>query len=253
MFGTHFYHQRLRKSEAAFGSLFNNLYVIRQNSSGNVISQVKVPLAYAPREKYLERIRAQQNLDTDQSIALKLPRMSFEITSLQYDSTRMVAKTNKFSAYDTDTNKKVFYAGVPYNVFFSLNIYADTQDDALQIVEQIIPYFSPQYSLSLKPFASYPNIKEDVPITIVGSTFSDDFEGAVESRRTITYTLDFEMKTMFYGPIGDSKIIREIQTNFYLMGDSDGRVSKYTIVPNPSDVDPDSDYGFTITTINDVP
>lgn len=245
MFGQHFYHQRIRKSVASFGALFNNLYVIRKNSSGGVLSQVKVPLAYAPRDKYLERIR-RQDQEADREIAIKLPRLSFEITSLAYDSTRMVAKTNKFSAHDTDTNKKVFYAGVPYNLYFSLNIYAETQDDALQLVEQIVPYFSPQYTLTVKPFDNYTNIKEDIPITIISTSFSDDFEGPLEARRTIIYTLDFEMKTMFYGPIGDGKIIREIQTNFFLMGDSDTPVSKFTITPDPIDVNPDSDYGFSI-------
>jgi len=248
MFGTHFYHQRIRKAVASFGSLFNNIYVIRKNSSGDVISQVKAPLAYAPRMKYLERIQNQQNLNTDQKLAIKLPRLSFELTSLQYDSTRMVGKTNKFSAYDTDTNKKVFYAGVPYNLYFDLNLYAATQDDALQILEQIIPYFSPQYSLTIKPFEDYPNIKEDIPLTIVSTAFTDDFEGSVEQRRTIIYTLSFEMKAMFYGPIGNQSVIREVQNNYYLIDtnwDSDGITSTITITPDPSDVDPDSDYGFT--------
>lgn len=246
MFGTHFYHQRLRKSVAAFGALFNNIYVLRKDAAGDVISQVKVPLAYAPKMKYLERIREQPNLPNDEIIAVKLPRMSFEITSLQYDSTRQVAKTNRFSAYNTDTSKKVFYSGTPYNIYFQLNIYAKTQDDALQIVEQIIPYFNPQYTLTIKPFEDQPSIKEDVPITVVSTSFVDDFEGGVESRRTIVYTLEFEMKAMFYGPIGDSKIIREVQTNFYLIGDSDTPVSKFVITPDPIDVNPDSDYGFNI-------
>jgi len=250
LFGSHFYHERIRKSVATFGSLFNNLYVVRQDASGGVLNQQKVPLAYAPRMKYLERIREQQDLATDQKVALKLPRISFEMTSIQYDSTRMTSKTNKFNAYDTDTNKKVFYAGVPYNLYFDLNIYANTQEDALQIVEQIIPYFAPQYTLTLKPFNAYPTIKEDVPITIVSSAFTDDFEGPVDVRRTIIYTLSFEMKVMFYGPIGDASIIRSVQTNYFLMGDSDGPVTEITTVPNPLDVDPDSDYGFTTTKVD---
>lgn len=248
MFGTHFYHQRIRKAVAAFGSLFNNIYVIRKDSSGNVLSQVKAPLAYAPRMKYLERIQNQQDLNADQKLAIKLPRLSFEMTSLQYDSTRMLGKTNKFSAFDSDTNKKVFYAGVPYNLYFDLNLYAATQDDALQILEQIIPYFSPEYSLTIKPFDDHPNIKEDIPLTIISTAFTDDFEGSVEQRRTIIYTLSFEMKAMFYGPIGNQSIIREVQNNYYLIDtdwDSDGITSNITITPDPIDVDPDSDYGFT--------
>ena len=159
--------------------------MLRKDASGNVISQVRVPLSYAPKDKYLERIRTQGDLENDQTIALKLPRLSFEMTSIQYDGTRQVAKTNKFSRVDTNTNKKVFYAGVPYNIYFTLSIYAKTQDDALQIYEQIIPYFNPQYSLTMKPFTDYPDIQEDIPLTILASTFTDDFEGPVESRRTI--------------------------------------------------------------------
>lgn len=253
MLGAHFYHQRLRRSVAAFGALFNNLYVLRKDSSGNVMSTVRVPLSYAPKEKFLERIRENPDLDTDTKTSVKLPRMSFEITNFSYDETRQISKTNKFSRFDTDTNKKVFYAGVPYNVFFQLNIYARTQDDALQIVEQIIPYFSPQYTLTIKPFDDYPAIKEDIPLSISSVSFNDDFEGTLEQRRTIIYTLEFEMKTMFYGPIGDSSIIREVQTNFYLINgeygdaDSDTLVSRLVTTPDPIDVNPDSDYGFIET------
>lgn len=252
MLGAHFYHQRLRRSVASFGALFNNLYVLRKDSSGNVMSTVRVPLSYAPKEKFLDRIRENPDLDTDTKTAVKLPRMSFEITNLSYDETRQVAKTNKFSKYDTSTNKKVFYAGVPYNVFFQLNIYARTQDDALQIVEQILPYFAPQYTLTIKPFSDYSDIKEDIPLTISSISFSDDFENTLEARRTIIYTLEFEMKTLFYGPIGDSSIIREVQTNFYLINDadSDTQVSSVVITPDPIDAGPDSDYGFTETWTN---
>jgi len=256
MFGAHFYHQRLRKAVATFGSLFNNLYVLRKDSSGNVISTVRVPLSYAPKDKYLERIRENPDLNNDTSTAIKLPRMSFEITSFQYDSQRQVPKTNKFGVIDTNTNKKVFFAGVPYNIYFQLNIYAKNQDDALQMVEQIIPYFSPQYSVTIRPFENYSSIKEDVPITIMSSSFTDDFEGAVETRRTIIYTLEFEMKAMFYGPIGDQSIIRQTQTNFFILRpddqDSDEAVSNVFITPDPVDVNPDSDFGFDITVIDKI-
>ena len=248
MFGNHFYYQRIRKSVATFGALFNNLSIIRKNSAGGVISTVRVPLAYAPREKYLDRIKENPDLQADTMTAIKLPRMSFEIVNFQYDSTRMVAKTNKPFAI-TDENglsRKVFYSGVPYNIFFQLNIYARSHDDALQVVEQIVPYFSPQYNLTVKPFDDYPEIKEDVPLTLQTTSFSDDFESVLEQRRTIIYSLEFEMKTMFYGPIGTSNIIREVQTNFYLMGDSDTPVSEFVISPDPVNVSPDSDFGFNI-------
>jgi hypothetical protein len=135
---------------------------------------------------------------------------------------------------------------VPYNISFQLNVYAKTQDDALQIVEQILPYFSPQYNLTIAPLASYPNVKEDVPITLAGVDFADDYEGDVASRRTIIYTLTFEMKLNFYGPIADSNVITKAIPKIDLdtedLADSD--YLTITITPTPAGVSADSDYGF---------
>ena len=210
MFGTHFYHQKVRKCVAIFGALFNNLYVVRKVSSGASISQIKVPLSYAPKEKFLERIRENPDLDNDTKVAIKLPRMSFEISSLA--------------------------------------------DDALQIVEQILPTFNPQYSLTIKPFATeFPTFKEDIPIIIQSVSFADDFEGAMEQRRTIVYTLDFEMKVCFYGAINTGNIIRKSITNVFDMeaglSDSDIQIQRLTTVPKPTSLIglADSDFGFTTT------
>ena len=157
MFGTHFYHQKVRKCVAAFGSLFTNLSVIRKDSAGAVISTVRVPLAYAPRDKYIERIQGIADIQRDESVALKLPRMSFEITSYIYDDTRQLQKLNKTfhnnTISDLGSQKDIVTRSVPYNITFSLTIYAKSQDDALQIVEQILPFFSPQYTLTMKPFS----------------------------------------------------------------------------------------------------
>ena len=192
----YFYHQTLRKTVATFGTIFNNIKVIRADANGKVLNQTKVPLAYAPRSKFLERIRTTDNLETDTKVALKLPRMSFEITSISYDAERKLPKMNNYYRYtDSTTNKNKFLAPVPYLISFQLNVYSKTQDDALQIVEQIIPYFAPQYSITVKPFTEFTDIKHDIPITLQSVTFSDDFEGSQETRRTIIYTLDFQMNT----------------------------------------------------------
>ena len=249
MFGTHFYHQKLRKSVAIFGTLFNNLYVVRSNSSGQVISQVKVPLSYAPQRKFLDRIRSQPDLLEDSKVAVKLPRMSFEITTIAYDPARQLQKTNNFTQSGSGYgNRNKFYSFVPYNVGFQLSIYAKNQDDALQIVEQILPYFNPQYVLTMKPFADYPDIKEDIPIALVGVDFADDYENALEARRTIIYTLTFDMRINFYGPITDSKVIRTAQTDVYEIGrglaDSDLQVASFRTRPDPFTISADSDYGF---------
>ena len=245
MFGTPFYHKRVRKSVALFGALFNNLYVTRTDAAGKVLSQEKVPLSYAPKRKFIERLTEHGDLENDTQVAVKLPRMSFELTSLAYASERQVTKTQKIIRNSSGDTRTLLYNGVPYNLFFQLNIYAKNQDECLQILEQIIPYFAPQYTITIKPFDDYPEIKEDVPITIMATSFQDDFEGTMEQRRTILYTIDFELKANFYGPIGDRAVIREVKNNFYLMGDSDTPVSRFVLTPDPIDVSPDSDYGFT--------
>ena len=268
MFGTHFYHEKTRKCVAIFGRLFNNIHVIRKNSTGGVISQVKVPLAYAPKAKYLTRIRENPDLQDDTRVALKLPRMSFEITSISYDTTRQLSKMTNFTTSSTAIKtRQKFNTAVPYVLGFQLNIYAKTQDDALQMVEQILPTFNPQYTLTIKPFATeYPTFLEDIPITIAGVDNNDDYENELASRRTIIYTLSFEMRTAFYGSIPTSNIIRKSITKIYQpevgyldsdrgitgmgkIADSDKRLQTIEINPNPAGIIgmPDSDFGFTTT------
>ena len=255
MFGTYFYHEKIRKCVAIFGRMFNNLYVLRKNSAGAVISQVKVPLSYAPKAKYLDRIRENPDLDTDTKVAVKLPRMSFEITGFAYDATRQLAKTSTFNTLGTTAGtRQKFFTPVPYTINFQLNIYAKTQDDALQVVEQVLPYFNPQYTLTIKPFSTeYPDFKEDIPIAIQGLTFSDDFDGQLETRRTIIYTLDFEMKISFHGPIANSDIIQTSIANVFQIGnglaDSDIKLETITVTPDPigSFGSADSDFGFDTT------
>lgn len=251
MFGTYYYHERIRKSVALFGKLFNDIYIMRKDSSNNAVSTIKVPLSYAPKRKYMERLLENPDLDQDTKVAIKLPRMSFEITSMAYDPTRQLAKINNINMASTNTSRTKFYAPTPYNIQFQLNIYTKSQDDALQVVEQIIPFFSPQYNITIKPLADFPTIKEDVPVVLNSITFTDDYEGAMEQRRTIIYTLDFEMKINFYGPTSSAKIIREVNTDVYTIGsDADGTdtyVERITVVPDPFNVSPDSDYGFTTT------
>lgn len=266
MFGTYFYHEKFRKAVSIFGRMFNNIYVVRKSSSGSVLNQLKVPLAYAPRQKYLERIRTNPDLLNDTQVALKLPRMSFEITSISYDATRQLPKTTKFSqpsllaGDDARDKRQKFFTPVPYNLDFSLNIYAKNQDDALQIVEQILPTFNPQYTLSIKPFPDqFADYVEDIPIAITGVDFSDDFDGPLEQRRTIIYTLSFTMKVTFHGPIPETSIIRKAITDIYMpvsYKDSDGKlrdsdVKELRIVTEPDPLTAiklaDSDFGFTQT------
>ena len=259
MFGTYFYHEKIRKCVSIFGRMFNNIYVIRKNSSGSVISQVKVPLSYAPKDKYLERIRENPDLSADTQVALKLPRMSFEITNFTYDLARQLTKVNTFNTLGSSTGtRQKFFPPVPWTINFQLNIYAKNQDDALQVVEQVLPFFNPQYTLTIKPFlVEYPEFKEDIPIIIQGVSFQDDFEGSLESRRTIVYAMDFEMKVSFHGPISNSSIIRQVDAALHQLGVglNDSSRGLETIRVNVKDSAgvfgmADSDFGF-ITTIID--
>lgn len=255
MFGTHFYHKRVRTAVSVFGSLFTNLHVLRTNSNNEVISQVKVPLSYAPKRNFLERLEEMsKGEEAERRVAMKLPRMSFEIIDMVYDASRQLPKVNNFTKgiEGNTTQKRKFYTAVPYDILFQLSIYAKSQDDALQIVEQVLPYFAPQYTVSVKPFSDHPDIKEDVPISLTSVSFDDDYEGAIGDRRTIIYTLTFTMKIAFYGPEQNGSIIREVNNNFFIMGqDSDVFVGGTNIVTDPIGVSPDSDYGFTITHLDE--
>ena len=248
MFGTYFYHQKVRKSVAAFGSLFTRLHVIRKDKSGNVISTVKVPLSYAPRSKYLERISGTNDLQRDESVALKLPRMAFEMTSIIYDETRQLPKRNLQIIQTTDnsdTKRAKITPQVPYNLTFSLTIFATAQDDALQIVEQILPYFTPQYSLTLKPFkGDYDDILEDAPITLQSVAYLSDYEGQLENRSVLQYVLDFEMKISFTGPISDGDIIKKSIVEYELEKNKKDFKIEYT--PDPTTIIADSDYSVNV-------
>jgi hypothetical protein len=137
---------------------------------------------------------------------------------------------------------------VPYNIGFELYILSKQADDALQIIEQVIPYFAPQYTLTMKPFADIPTLTEDVPLTLNSVAFQDDYEGALEQRRTIIYTLSFEMKISFYGPKNQGSVIRDVRSNLFLqqngLNDSDTYLETLKTTPTPSGISADSDYGF---------
>ena len=254
MFSQYFYHQTIRKSVSIFGSLFNNINIIRKNSSGATISQVKCPLSYAPKRNFIERLaNMAQGEDAERKLALKLPRMSFEISDFTYDASRQLIKTNQFNAQATtasNTSRAKIFSGTPYNLSFELNIYAKSQDDALQVVEQIMPYFVPQYSVTIKPLDDVPSHKLDIPIILTGISFSDDYESAIGDRRTIIYTLSFDMKTEFYGPVADTSIIKSALIDFYDqnagLNDSDIYIERSTVTPIPNTIIADSDYGFQV-------
>lgn len=217
MFGGHFYHATMRKSVAVFGTLFNNISVIRKDGSGGILNTVKVPLAYGPKQKFLARL--DQEAGFDAPLAIKLPRMAFEMTSLELDTTQKLGKLNKIvETHGSDiTKKKTIKHFTSYDIGMSLYIMAKNQDDGLQIVEQILPYFQPEYTVSITPVDNFTH-KQDVPIVLTGVNIDDQYEGAFEERRVLIYQLDFTMKMKFYGPTGDVGLIREVNIDFEKFG-----------------------------------
>jgi len=217
MFGGHFYHATMRKSVAVFGTLFNNISVIRKDGSGGILNTVKVPLAYGPKQKFLARL--DQEAGFDAPLAIKLPRMAFEMTSLELDTTQKLGKLNKIvETHGSDiTKKKTIKHFTSYDIGMSLYIMAKNQDDGLQIVEQILPYFQPEYTVSITPVDNFTH-KQDVPIVLTAVNIDDQYEGAFEERRVLIYQLDFTMKMKFYGPTGDVGLIREVNIDFEKFG-----------------------------------
>jgi hypothetical protein len=231
MFGGHFYHATIRKSVAVFGTLFNNITVIRKDGSGGILNQIKVPLAYGPKQKFLARMTEDLN---DQSMALKLPRMGFEITSLDLDLNQKQNKRNKITNTSSDTTKrdKIDFQ-VPYNIGMDLTIMAKNQDDGLQIMEQIIPFFQPDYTVTIKPIDGWSTFKQDVPVVLNGVAINDDYEADLMTRRVLTYTLSFTMKMSFYSTKGSQAVIKEIDVDFMDKNNTSALLEGMKIKVNP--------------------
>jgi hypothetical protein len=215
----YFYHEILRRTVIGFGTLFNDISIQHTDSSDNTVSTLKVPLAYGPTQKFLARL--EQVADLNKPTQLSLPRMSFEMIGLSYDPTRKVTSTQTFiSALSSDKKKpRKTYMPVPYNMAFELSIYTKLNDDMLQIVEQILPYFQPAYTLTVD-LVDQIGEKRDIPVVFEGITMSDDYEGNYQTRRSLIYTLRFTAKTYLFGPISDpSKDIIKKVTVGYTAGD----------------------------------
>jgi len=211
----YFYNEILRRTVIAFGTLFNNISIKHTNSSNQVVSDLKVPLAYGPTQKFLARLT--QSPDLNKAVAMTLPRMSFEFTGLTYDSSRKVTTTQTFtskSATDGSVTKKA-YMPVPYNMQFELSIMSKLNDDALQIIEQILPYFQPSYNLTVE-LVDEIDEKRDIPIVLENVTMQDDYEGDFSTRRVLLYTLRFTAKTFLFGPVttATKDIIKTAKVSF---------------------------------------
>jgi hypothetical protein len=209
---SYYYHGTVKKIVAVFGTLFNNIHTGKL-IDGKLTAVTRVPIAYGPKEHWLARIR-QNTLDKKETeIAVKVPRMSFEITSIAYDSSVKLNRLNQEILSTIDGVRTYYWQTVPYVIGMQLSIYARNQDDALQIFEQIVPTFPPEYSVTVNDLA-VPGTKTVVPIILTGTTFSDDYEGDYQSsRRTLIYTLEFNLKVQFAGQSNRAGIIKDIDVN----------------------------------------
>jgi hypothetical protein len=207
MFGGHFYHASIRRTIAAFGSIFNDIKILRVDGDGEVKNITRVPLAYGPRQKFLARLADTGSFKDTVNVAMKLPRMSFQIGTITYDAAAQVNKMNQVR-YGTITNGKqnAVYTHTPYKMSIELNIMAKNQDDALQILEQILPYFQPDYTITIKEVPAI-GLKTDVPVVLSGVTMTDEYEGNFVDRRVIIYTLSFDLRVRFYGPVREKQVI----------------------------------------------
>ena len=230
MFG-YFYNEILRRTIISFGTLFNNVTIQQDNSV------VKVPLAYGPTQKFLARI--EQSPDLNKPTAITLPRMSFEFTGLTYDPSRKVTTTQQFTVKDPDdgTETKKAFMPVPYNMNFELAIMTKLNDDALQIVEQILPYFQPDYNLTVELVSTIQE-KKDVPVVLENITMEDDYEGDFTKRRVLLYTLRFTAKTYLFGPVSSATkdIIKKATVNYLTGTDTSNTTRALTYSVEPREI-----------------
>ena len=253
MFGNYFYNESMRRMPIGFGQIFNNIQIKRKDSSGNVTQSIRVPLAYAPKEKFLARLDQQASL-TDREFAITLPRLSFEISSITYDPSRKLTRVQKYKTVKSGIDGKVMnfnYVPVPYNVSYNLYSFTASAEAGLQIVEQILPFFQPDFTVTVNAIPEL-NIKRDIPIVLNTVNYEDTYSGDFSQRRAVIYTLGFTAKTYLFGPASTQKVIKETQSDLYSDTDTTNKAREMRIVitPNPTTADADDDFGFT-TTITD--
>ena len=250
MLGQYFYNESLRKCIIAFGSLFNDIYITRKNASGSDSQSMKVPLAYGPKQKFMVRLDADPNLD--QKVAITLPRIGFEIAGFDYDPSRKLNRIIKRKKVSNTTDKALKqmntqYSPVPYNLNFELFVMTKNSDDGIQIVEQILPFFQPEYTVTINEVPEMAVIR-DVPIVLNNIGYEDTYTGSFTERRAIIYTLNFTAKAYVYGPVTTAKPITKAEATAYadLQDKAPPRVARVTqqAIGNP---DADDNFGFNET------
>jgi hypothetical protein len=249
MLGTYFYNEIIRKTIISFGTLFNNIYIKHNDDDdGSAKSIIKVPISYGPIQKFLARLEQKPDLRKRQAITL--PRMSFELTSIQYDNSRKVSTMQTFRAVRPEGGDQVkVYMPVPYNLGIQLSIITKYNDDMLQIVEQILPFFQPQFNLTIDLVSSIGE-KRDIPMILENIQMNDNYESDFSERRNLIYTLNFTAKTYMFGPIAESTegLIKKVQVDYYTNTNTNNasRQLRYTVTPRAIQ-DYDNDQSAVVT------
>ncbi len=208
LYNEYFYHKTIFKSVATFGTLFNDITVKRKTSDSNIVKELKVPLSYGPRSKFLAKIE-----ETDKNVAITLPRISFEMSGFSYDSQRKLNSLGvRYNTTETGSEKSM-HNPVPYNIGFSLNVYVEHFDEGLQIIEQIVPFFSPYLNIPSKLVYDDMGIVDDVPVLLNDVSLEESYEGQFEDKRVIMWNLSFTLKTNIFKPVKESDLIRQVETN----------------------------------------
>ena len=246
MLGTYTYHEIIRKTVVGFGTLFNNIEI--QRTSGSRTEVMKVPLAYGPKQRFLARLKQVGDLTSKDATQITLPRLSFEITTIEFDSQRKVSPTQVIRYRESDGTDTKTFMPVPYNIGFELAILAKNQDDSLQIIEQILPYFQPSFNITLNLVDKIGETR-DFPVTLQGIDYEDVYEGDYDTRRTLVYTLTFSAKTYLYGPVresGGDVITQAIVDTATQAKVTAPREIRYTVAsdPAPAELDWGDDFGF---------
>ena len=259
-----FYNSLFKKYVVIFGTLFNNIYIERKNSDGTLEQTFKIPIAYGPREKFLARV--EDNPDAAALTAIKLPRMAFEVTDISYASERKLQTVNKIASKKNINGVNVYskvFNPAPYNIGFRLDIMTKTMEDGLRIVEQILPYFTPEWTVSAKLLGTdFDNIT-DIPLVLNTVSIEDTYAADFTTRRVLTFSLTFTMKCYFYGPVTESKLIKIADVRLYPDTTANNGVITSTIRPGLtadgqptsnaelsvalSQIDETDSYGFIVT------
>ena len=243
--GKTWYHGITRKAIVAFGVMFNNLAVRRKNSAGQVTQTIRVPLAYAPKNKMLTRINRLPTPENPQ-VEIVVPRMSFEVIAFEYDGARKINLYNQQKTIINQTQAKRIFGPTPYNLTVNLYAYVKNQEDGLQIFEQIVPAFNPDFNVTVT-YVPELGIKHDLPMILNSVTYDDQYEGAVQDHRMIIWTYTFTLKLYYYCPVETQDVIIQAIVNIFRDPDLEARINKYTVTTDPSTAAPSDDFRFMET------